>query len=190
MNSSTVLWIDDHSQVLRLRKATLESLGYCVKLASSGYTAIKMLEETSVAAVLLEYKQEGMHADAVACHIKKRFPNLPIILLSADDFACLEKNRRLASSEKRTDLLKGPSGLSWMQWVQFERKKLGRIMRTVQCVLRRKTGASRAREVLAQRRAESGDKEAEAGTGCGDIHAPRRPPNSSETPDEARRLCP
>jgi CheY-like chemotaxis protein len=60
-----------------------ESRGYCVKLASSGYTAIKTLEETSVAAVLLEYKQEGIYAEAVACHIKQRFPSLPIILLSA-----------------------------------------------------------------------------------------------------------
>jgi CheY-like chemotaxis protein len=42
-----------------------------------------MLEETSVAAVLLEYNLEGMDAEAVACHIKQRFPNLPIILLSA-----------------------------------------------------------------------------------------------------------
>jgi CheY-like chemotaxis protein len=38
--------------------------------------------ETPVAAVLLEYKQEGMDAEAAACHIKQRFPNLPIILLS------------------------------------------------------------------------------------------------------------
>jgi DNA-binding NtrC family response regulator len=42
-----------------------------------------MLEETTVAAVLLEYKREGMDAEAVASHIKQRFPNLPIILLSA-----------------------------------------------------------------------------------------------------------
>jgi CheY-like chemotaxis protein len=42
-----------------------------------------MLKETSIVAVLLEYKLEGMDAEAVACHIKQRFPNLPIILLSA-----------------------------------------------------------------------------------------------------------
>ena len=83
MNSPTVLYIDDLPQALELCKATLESHGYCVKTASSGYTAMKMLEETSVAAVLLEYKLEGMDAEAVACHIKQRFPNLPIILLSA-----------------------------------------------------------------------------------------------------------
>jgi len=81
--SPTVLCIDDRPQVLELRKATLESHGYCVKIASSGYTAMKVLEETSVAAVLLEYKPEGMEAEAVACHIKEQFPKLPIILLSA-----------------------------------------------------------------------------------------------------------
>jgi CheY-like chemotaxis protein len=70
-------------QVLELRKAALETHGYCVKIASSGYTAMKMLEETSVAAVLLEYKHEGMDVEAVACHIKQQFSNLPIILLSA-----------------------------------------------------------------------------------------------------------
>ena len=83
MDSPTVLCIDDRPPVLELRKATLESHGYCVRMASSSYTAMKILEETSMAAVLLEYKLEGMDAEAVAYHIKQRFPNLPIILLSA-----------------------------------------------------------------------------------------------------------
>ncbi len=83
MGSPTVLCIDDLLHVLELRRATLESHGYCVKLASSGHAAIKILEESSVTAVLLEYKLEGMDAEAVAHHIKRRFPQLPIILLSA-----------------------------------------------------------------------------------------------------------
>jgi two-component system NtrC family response regulator len=83
MESPTLLCIDDRPQMLEFRRATLESQGYCVKLASNGYTAIKMLEKTQVAAVLLEYKQEGMDAEAIASHIKQRFPDLPIILLSA-----------------------------------------------------------------------------------------------------------
>jgi response regulator RpfG family c-di-GMP phosphodiesterase len=78
-----LLCIDDRPQVLEIRKATLGSHGYCVKIASADYTALKMLEEAPVAAVLVEYKHEGMDAEAVACHIKQRFPNLPIILLSA-----------------------------------------------------------------------------------------------------------
>ncbi|HUD66358.1 MAG TPA: response regulator [Candidatus Sulfotelmatobacter sp.] len=83
MDSPTVLCIDDRPQVLALRKATLESHGYRVKIASSGYTAMKILGERSAVAVLLEYKQEGMDEEALACLIKQRFPNLPIILLSA-----------------------------------------------------------------------------------------------------------
>ena len=83
MISPTLLCIDDRPQMLQLRKSTLESQGYSVRLASSAYAAIKTLEESPVAAVLLEYKQEGMDAEAIACHIKLRFPSLPIILLSA-----------------------------------------------------------------------------------------------------------
>jgi two-component system, NtrC family, response regulator AtoC len=83
MDSPAVLCVDDRSQLLDLRKAALESHGYRVHIASSSYTAMKILEEKPVTAVLLEYKLEGMDAEAVACHIKQRLPNLPIILLSA-----------------------------------------------------------------------------------------------------------
>jgi DNA-binding NtrC family response regulator len=83
MGSPTVLCIDDRPQVLDLRKKTLESRGYDVKIASSGYAAMKILGETPAVAALLEYKQEGMDAEALACLMKQRFPNLPIILLSA-----------------------------------------------------------------------------------------------------------
>jgi CheY-like chemotaxis protein len=83
MGFPTLLCIDNRPQALELRKATLESHAYCVKIASSGYSALKMLEKGSIAAVLLEFKYEGMDAEAVACHIKQQFPTLPIILLSA-----------------------------------------------------------------------------------------------------------
>jgi CheY-like chemotaxis protein len=83
MDSPTLLCIHDLREVLKVRKTILESHGYRVKIASSGYDAMKILEEASVSAVLLEYKHEGMDAEAVARHIKHRFPNLPIILLSA-----------------------------------------------------------------------------------------------------------
>src|ERR1035441_4452259 len=83
MDPPTVLCIYTRPQVWELRKASLESHGFRVEIASGSYSAMQMLEEMSVAAVLLEYRQEGMDAEAVAYHIKQRFPNLPIILLSA-----------------------------------------------------------------------------------------------------------
>jgi len=41
MDSPTVLCIDNRPQVLELRKATLESHGYRVEIASSSYSAIQ-----------------------------------------------------------------------------------------------------------------------------------------------------
>lgn len=83
MDFLAVLCIDDRLPVLELRKVTLEPHGYCVHTASSGHTAMKKLSETSMAAVLLEYRLEGMDSEAVASDIKQRFPELPLILLSA-----------------------------------------------------------------------------------------------------------
>ena len=67
----------------------------------------------------------------------------------------LEMHTRLAAPGKRTDLRKGaPAGLTWTQWVESKRKKLGRSLRTIQHMLRGKTETSRNRQALAQRRAE------------------------------------
>jgi CheY-like chemotaxis protein len=68
---------------LQHRKAVLEPYGFCIETAVSGYAAIKKLQERLVTTVLLEYKREGMDTEAVAFHIKQRFPHVPIILLSA-----------------------------------------------------------------------------------------------------------
>ncbi len=83
MPSPIVLCIDYKPEMLKLRKTTFESLGYCVRTASSAGAALKVLEETPSAVVLLEYKLEGMEAEAVAFRIKQRFPESPIVLLSA-----------------------------------------------------------------------------------------------------------
>jgi DNA-binding NtrC family response regulator len=83
MASATLLCIDDNPHLLELRKATLESYGYCIEVASSSYAAMEILKKAAVGAVLLEYKQQGLDAEAVACHIKRQFPQLPVILLSA-----------------------------------------------------------------------------------------------------------
>ena len=83
MNSPIVLCIDDRPQLLNLRKGAMESQGYCVKTASSGYSALEMLHETSADVVLLEFKMEGLDPEAIASHIKTQFPTMPIVLLSA-----------------------------------------------------------------------------------------------------------
>ncbi len=82
MLSPVLLFIDDRPQLLELRKAALETLGYSVATAPSAPAALAFLENTPVAAVLLDYKSEGMDAEAVAYLLKQRFPHQPVILLS------------------------------------------------------------------------------------------------------------
>ncbi len=83
MPRPVLLFVDDRPELLQLRKTTFERLGCSVLTATTALSAIAMLQRTRIAAVLLEYKHEGMDAEAVACHIKQRFPAQPVILLSA-----------------------------------------------------------------------------------------------------------
>ena len=78
-----LLLVDDRRPLLQFRKAVLESLGYSVITATTPSIALAKLESCTVDAVLLEYKSEGLDAEATAFHIKQRFPRLPIVLLSA-----------------------------------------------------------------------------------------------------------
>ena len=83
MYQPILLCVDDRPAILQLRKATLEQHGYSVVTATSAPATIAVLEHQAIAAVVLEYKFEGMDAEAVAWHIKRRFPTQPILLLSA-----------------------------------------------------------------------------------------------------------
>ena len=85
MNSPLVLYVSDLPELLKLRKATLESHGCRVVTANTCYAALKLVEDGRFDAVLLDYKLEGMDAEAVAVKIKQRSRDLPIILLSAFD---------------------------------------------------------------------------------------------------------
>lgn len=82
-----LLLVDDRRHLLLFRKAILERLGYSVITATTASMALARLQNCAIDAVLLEYKSEGLDAEAAAFHIKQRFPSLPIVLLSA--YACM-----------------------------------------------------------------------------------------------------
>jgi len=55
----------------------------------------------------------------------------------------LEMHRRLCAPGRRTDLRKGaPANLSWEEWVQSKREKLGRSLRSIRRLLQGRTEAS------------------------------------------------
>ena len=78
-----VLCIDDRPEMLKLRKASLELRGFRVETATNGTRAIEALRTAPTAAVLLDYKLEGVDAQAIAYQVRQRYPTLPIVLLSA-----------------------------------------------------------------------------------------------------------
>ena len=83
MRAPVLLCIDDIPQLLQVRKAKLEPFGLSVVTAMTVSSAIAALEGMAIDAVLIDYKSEGMDSEAIAFHIKQRFPQKPIILLSA-----------------------------------------------------------------------------------------------------------
>ena len=90
----------------------------------------------------------------------------------------LEMNRRLSAPGRRNDLRKGaPSGLTWTQWVESKRGKLGRSLRSVQRLLSGKTEASKERQ--AQPRAT---------VSRGSVDASEIPDNPMEIAAEMARL--
>ena len=59
------------------------SLGATRSVAINAPTALRVLEQCPIAAIVVEYRHEGIDAEAVAFQIKQRFPQQLIILLSA-----------------------------------------------------------------------------------------------------------
>lgn len=83
MKRSTLLLVDDRPHMLEFLKQSLELFGYSVVVANSAPAALSALEKIPVSAVLVEYRSEGIDAEAFALHVKQRYSAQPVVLLSA-----------------------------------------------------------------------------------------------------------
>jgi len=81
-----LLSIDDDSETLRQRALLLEANGYSVRSIESGRQALDWLAGgAQVELVLLDYAMPGMRGDELARSLKERYPNLPLIAVSATE---------------------------------------------------------------------------------------------------------
>ncbi len=79
---ATILCIDDQEHGLFIRKIVLEREGYRVLTATNGARGLSLIDDHEVDAVVLDYRMEGMDGEAVASLIKRRRPELPVLMLS------------------------------------------------------------------------------------------------------------
>lgn len=96
--SHTILCIDDQEYGLSLCCAFLERQGHTVLTATSASQALELIEHDVVDAVVLSYRMEGLDGEAVASILKRRRPELPIVLVSGYAAELCERTRRLVDA--------------------------------------------------------------------------------------------
>ncbi len=83
MSRPLILCIDDEELGLEIRKMVLEREGFSVLTARDGPAGISLFDTTQVDAVVLDYAMPGLDGGEVAAILRKRKPNIPILMLSA-----------------------------------------------------------------------------------------------------------
>jgi CheY-like chemotaxis protein len=79
----TILCIDDEELGLEIRKMVLEREGYSVLTARDGPSALTIFDSQQIDAVVIDYAMPGLDGGQVAAIMRKRNPNIPILMLSA-----------------------------------------------------------------------------------------------------------
>ncbi len=134
MRNLVVLCLDDDLDGLVGREALLEQQGYDVLISTSPHEALKLFAACHLDAVVLDYQTPDMCGDAVALQMKQLKPDIPIMLLSADDDLDGEVLDRVDMffSKRETphkfleavEILLAARGHSYSKWLRDWRRKL------------------------------------------------------------------
>ena len=83
-NSAHILIVDDETPICDLIKHILETLrpGYRVMAVKDGQATLAQLEQHNFDLVITDYQLAGMDGLELARYLSKRWPNIPIILIS------------------------------------------------------------------------------------------------------------
>jgi DNA-binding NtrC family response regulator len=80
---STVLLVDDEKNVLKTLSLSLERFDFTVQQARTGPDALKLLESEPCDFVVSDIRMTPMDGYKLASAIRKRFPDMPVIFMSA-----------------------------------------------------------------------------------------------------------
>lgn len=81
----TILVVEDDKGLQKYLKELLLDNGYSVKIAGDGITALDMLTKAEPDIVVLDLGLPNMSGEAVCAEIRKKYPDLPILILTAKD---------------------------------------------------------------------------------------------------------
>jgi CheY-like chemotaxis protein len=77
-----ILLVDDNAQGLRARKTVLEELGYQISTAANGEDALEHFGRQKFDLVVTDFKMPKMDGTELIARLRKRTPELPIVLIS------------------------------------------------------------------------------------------------------------
>lgn len=93
MSKGHILVVDDDPNVLTLAEEELQSAGYTVEAVLGGTDAMELLEDEPCDIVFTDYMLAGTDGITLCREIKKRFPKVQVVLMSAFP-AEMEKHKR------------------------------------------------------------------------------------------------
>ena len=79
-----ILLVDDEQDFLDPIAFWLESKGYSVRMAGNGQDAIKLIEEEIPNLTLLDVNMPVMNGIDTLKHIREKYDNLPVIMITAE----------------------------------------------------------------------------------------------------------
>ena len=112
MSGETILVVDDEPQIRRVMRSTLSTHGYLITEAKTGEEGVEAVRKERPDLVLLDINMPGMDGLTLLGEIKKRFPDLSVMMVTAygDD-----ERRRRANTLGATEFITKP--------VDFDRLK-------------------------------------------------------------------
>lgn len=82
---SNILIVEDDSGLQKYLKEFLIDNGFTANIAGDGVTALRMIKKSPPDIVILDLGLPDMTGESVCLEIRKNYPNLPVIILTAKD---------------------------------------------------------------------------------------------------------
>lgn len=79
----TVLIVDDEESVREIVSEMISEMGYNVQSAESGEAALDLISRIDFDLVISDVKMDGMDGLTLAQRLRKKFPKLPLALMTA-----------------------------------------------------------------------------------------------------------